>query len=234
MAFSTDGTKMYVAGDHALGRKIHQYTLSTAWDIGTASYANKSFDTSALTDNFTILISFKSDGTKMYVGAGFGSAYFYQYSLSTAWDVSTASSDSLNVFTGGKDGSPFGFYFKSDGTKMYIYGNTNSRIYEWNLSTAWNISTATYSKQSATVQSNGRGLFLKPDGKKAYVVSALSDKVHEYALSTAWDISTLSNPNIDFSIASQDNSPRGLFFAANGRTMHIGGDQNNKVYQYLM
>ena len=64
---------------------------------------------------------FKSDGTKMYVVEANQDSVF-QYSLSTTWDVSTASYDSVSFGVTSQDTSPGDLTFSSDGTKMYIVG----------------------------------------------------------------------------------------------------------------
>ena len=45
-----------------------------------------------------------------------------QYSLSTAWDVSTASFDSVSLDVSSEDTTPNGLAFSSDGSKTLHYG----------------------------------------------------------------------------------------------------------------
>ena len=68
---------------------------------------------------------FKTDGTKMYiVGGGSGDA-IYQYTLSTAWDITTASYDSINISVASQDTVATDIRFKPDGTVMYISGTSS-------------------------------------------------------------------------------------------------------------
>jgi hypothetical protein len=54
----------------------------------------------------------------------------YEYSLSTAWDLSTASyTQGFGVST--QEGGPKGVSFKSDGTKMYVIGSSTDTIYQY-------------------------------------------------------------------------------------------------------
>ena len=63
-------------------------------------------------------ITFNNDGTKMYVVGNTGDD-INEYSLATAFDVSTASYvQNFSVL----DGTPTGMAFNNDGTKMYIIG----------------------------------------------------------------------------------------------------------------
>ncbi|GAH58409.1 unnamed protein product, partial [marine sediment metagenome] len=101
-----------------------------------------------------------------------------------AWNVTTASY--LQLFNvSSEDLFPMGVFFKHDGTKMYVIGSFNGNVYEYDLSTAWNVTTASY-LQLFDVSSEGAfslGVFFKPDGTKMYVTGFLN--VYEYDLSTA-------------------------------------------------
>jgi len=176
--FKPDGLKMYMAGD--ISDSIHEYDLSTAWDISTAVFL-QSFSVAAIqvfpTDTF-----FKPDGLKMYVSGDSGDK-FDEYDLSTAWDISTSVFlQSFSVTT--QDINPRNVFFKPDGLKMYMAGLNNNRVYEYDLSTAWDISTAVFLQSFSVAAKETRlsGLFFKPDGTKMYIVGFSSDSIHEYNL----------------------------------------------------
>jgi len=64
--------------------------------------------------------------------AGKQNKRIYEYDLSTAWDVTTASFlQSKLIIT--QDTSPNGIFFRQDGLKMYMAGDTNNRVYEYDL-----------------------------------------------------------------------------------------------------
>ena len=176
--FKSDGAKMYVLGDS--GNDVNEYDLSTAWDISSASYL-QNFSIASQETNPTGLF-FKPDGLKMYV-VGVSGDEVNEYDLSTAWDISSASY-LQNFSVSGQDTNPHGLFFKPDGTKMYVAGNSGNDINEYNLSTAWDISSASYLQnfgvgaQDATPQ----GVFFKPDGTKMYVVGSNTDSVFAYDL----------------------------------------------------
>lgn len=54
----------------------------------------------------------------MYI-IGWGGVDANQYTLSTPWDISTASFDSVTFSVAGQETIPTGIAFKNDGTKMY-------------------------------------------------------------------------------------------------------------------
>jgi DNA-binding beta-propeller fold protein YncE len=221
--FKPDGLKMYVIGSS--GDDVNEYNLSTAWDISTASYL-QNFSVAAQETNPTGVF-FKPDGLKMYVMGQLGLAV-YEYDLSTAWDVSTASftyptTDYFSVVA--QETTPTGLFFKPDGLKMYVIGFTGDDVNEYDLSTAWDISTASYLQNFsvAAQETSPQDVFFKPDGLKMYVIGTVGDDVNEYDLSTAWDISTASYLQ-NFSVAAQETSPNGIFFKPDGLKMYIIGD----------
>lgn len=227
--FKSDGLSMYIVG--ITNDTVYQYTLSTAWDVSTASYASKSFSVSSQSTHPEGLF-FKSDGTKMYISS-LTPVRMFQYSLSTAWDVSTASYDSVSFDPTTQDSTPEDFHFSYDGTKMYIPGDGNDTLYQYTLSTAWNLSTASYASKSFSVASQTTGPFalsLSPGGSKAYVMG--NSSYLQYTLSTPFDISTASYDNVSFSISSQDSEMEGLFLKPDGTKMYTSGSLNDRIYQY--
>jgi DNA-binding beta-propeller fold protein YncE len=129
---------MYIVG--YTNDNVHQYTLSTPWDLSTATYDTVSLSVVSQ-DTYPRDILFKPDGTKMYL-VGYNSQSVYQYTLSTPWDLSTATYDSVFFSTTEQETSPFALAIKSDGTKMYLVGQDNTTVYQYTLSTPWNVSTA--------------------------------------------------------------------------------------------
>jgi len=225
--FKPDGTKMYVIGSS--GGDVNEYDLSSAWDISTASYL-QNFSV-ASQETIPTGLFFKPDGTKMYVVGADGDA-IYEYDLSTAWDVSTASF-LQNFSVASQEAGPTGIFFKPDGTKMYIVGASGDEVNEYDLSSAWDISSASYLQNFsvASQETVPRGLFFKPDGTKMYVTGSNGDAVNEYDLSSAWDISSASYLQ-NFSVAAQETNPTGVFFKPDGTKMYVVGATGDTVYSY--
>jgi len=222
--FKPDGLRMYVVGRG--NDRVYEYLLSTAWEVSSSSFV-QFFSVSAQESNPNGLF-FKSDGLKMYV-LGASGRDVNEYDLSSAWNISTAVYlQNFSVIS--QDNEPTGLFFKPDGLKMYVTGDTNNRIYEYDLSTAWNVSTASY-LQFVSISANNtspRGLFFKPDGSALYVTRSGS-AVQKYDLSTAWNVSTASYSTQMF---SRDLSPTSVFFKDDGSQMYVLGESYRVVYQY--
>jgi DNA-binding beta-propeller fold protein YncE len=212
--FKPDGTKMYVV--EVFGDSVDEYDLSSNWHISTASFA-QSFVVNINPNTSISGISFKPDGTKMYVIETVTDVVL-EYNLGTDWDVTTASLvQSFGI--GSEDSTPVGLFFKPDGTKMYTSGDFANSVYEYSLSSAWDVTSASYiqSFSVATQDSQPRDIFFKPDGSRMYLAGSSSDSVYEYSLSTTWDISSMSFVQ-GVSVVSSLN---GLFFRPDGERMYV-------------
>ena len=192
LEFNTNGTKMYIAGSD--NDSIYQYTLSTAFDLSTASYDSVSFNVGN-EETAPYGLTFNTDGTKMFV-VGQGSDNVYQYTLSTGFDLNTASYDSVSFSIAGQDGGVTGLAFNTDGTKMFIIGNGTDAVYQYTLSTAFDLSTASYDSVSfsvATQATSPTNFVFNNDGSKMYVLNFGDKSVHQYsavAYTQTLDLST--------------------------------------------
>jgi sugar lactone lactonase YvrE len=201
------------------------------FQLNNASFA-QSFDVSPQ-DTVPSGLVFKPDGSQLYV-VGLSNANVYQYSLSTAFDVSTASFvQSFDVSP--QDGAPEGLVFKPDGSQLYVTGRSNANVSQYSLSTAFNISTASFVQSFDVSPQVGspKGLVFKPDGSQLYVVGNTNDSVFQYGLSTAFDVSTASFIR-SFDVSPQDGDPTGLAFKPDGSQLYVIGRTNTNVYQYSL
>ena len=169
-----------------------------------------------------------SDGSKFFVIGESGDAV-YEYALSTNFDISSSSASYTTSFSvSAQEAGPRGLAFSPDGTRLYICGTSNQVVFQYSMSTAWDISTASY------VASGGyaiEGLVFKPDGT-SYIMCNGATQIWQYDLSTAWDITTasyVSQPTI-----SQDNAITGIALNADGTKLFLLGDSYDKVYQYTL
>ena len=221
-----DGLKLYFCG--GTGDRVYQYTLSSAWDLSTASYDS----VSGFVQPETISpsgVSFKGDGTKMYV-CGTGSVF--QYTLSTAWLASSASYDSVSF---APVGSPADMFFKSDGTKLYTISAASDIVQQHTLSSAWDLSTAVDDNVDLSIVSevtNGQGLTFNSTGTALYVIDNTTDAVHKYTLSSAWDLSTASYTSQSASVATEDTNLTGLVIGSSDSKMYVIGGDADFIYQY--
>jgi len=220
---------------YQIGFDGHLYEATTeletdpTFNLKTAT-AKNSFD---LSNEDTVVrdVLFNDDGSNMYM-VGQGNDNIYEYSLSSNFDITTATfQDSLNLAN--EDTSPTGAAFNDDGSKLYISGIQNRNIYEYDLSTNYDVSTGSFN-QSLDVSGKEvepSGVAFNNDGFKFYVVGKSSDSVHSYNLSTAYDISTASFSN-SLDVSGSDSGPTGIAFDDTGDTIFVVGDSSSNVFSY--
>jgi DNA-binding beta-propeller fold protein YncE len=128
--FNSSGTKAYVVED--VNGNIVECNLSTAWEISTLSY-NQSLDVSSELNPRSL--TFTNGGTKMYVmgkdPSNTSIERKYLYTLSTAYDISTASPINYEVIASGW--SAVAIQFKTDLTKFYLLRQTTEYLEQYSV-----------------------------------------------------------------------------------------------------
>ena len=182
------------------------------------------------TDTFITGLAFSQDGTKLFL-VGAGSDSVYQYSLTIAFSLTSASYDSVSFSYTAQGINVAGFTFNTDGTKMFL--TNNSTVYQYSLTTGFDISTASYDSVTFSTSSqstNLRGLAFNSDGTKMFA-SVRFDDIFQYSLSTGFDISTASFDSVTLEIdLSGELGP--LTFSGNGRMYII--NNGDYVYEFLL
>ena len=183
LEFNTDGTKMFILGQ---GQDlVNEYALSTGFDLSTASFT-QSFDISDQED-LPYGVTFNNDGTKMYI-TGRRQDNVDEYVLTTGFDISTAShSQTFSVSSQAVRASAV--RFNSDGTLMFVLeggtdGEGHNTIYQYTLTTAFDVSTASYSDKSFSVvneEDKARGFCFGDNGTQLYVAGWRGDDINQYA-----------------------------------------------------
>ena len=194
MAFSDDGTKMFVVG--YTNKNINQYALSSPFDVSTASFTTA---TSVLSqDRFPRGMAFSDDGLKMFV-VGSSNDAINQYTLSAAFDLSIVNPVTLS-FNVTQDKFPKDMAFSNNGTKMFVIGSDKGAINQYTLSTPFNLVNAIYDgddeRFSVSLQDDDpAGMAFSNDGAKMFVVGDFGNDVNEYALSSVYPITVTDTAN---------------------------------------
>jgi hypothetical protein len=234
IVFSKSGEKMFLVGYD--GDDVNEFTLTGPYCIATLSFVD-SFDVSTQTGSPTDL-AFNKAGDKMYVMSA-TEEEVYEYKLSVAWDVSSASlTDSFDLST--EDSQPRGIEFSKSGKIMFILGSGGDEVNQYDLSIAWDVSTASASCHPcfAVLPSHAdelEGLAFNKAGDKMFITGYAKDRVWEYELSVPWDVSTASLVGHEWlSVSGQDGVVRDLWFDSSGKTMFLLGDQGADINVYKL
>ena len=229
IAFSSDGTKMFVIG--RTGDDVNEYTLSAPFDASTASFVDATQISAQETNPRGI--AFSSDGAKMFV-VGADGDNVNEYELSAPFDVSTASFDDVVFSVSMQETFPTGIAFSSDGAKMFVVGADGDNVNEYELSAPFDVSTASFDDVvfSVLMQENApTDIAFSSDGTKMFVIGRTGDDVNEYELSTPFDASTASFVDAT-QISAQETAPTGIAFSSDGAKMFVIGDTGKDVNEY--
>ena len=181
--YNYNGTKFYIVDPNST---IHQWNLSEAYpyDLQNMEYVSASSDYG----NF-YAIELNDDGTKMYT-MDTSANTINQWSLSTADDITTATTDSVSLSVASQLTNEVYFHFARNGLHLYV-GNQGT-LYQYDLTTAWDLSTASYANKSLTLAGSSEwGVHLNEDG--TLMMGAAAQRIYYYELSTAYDISTATS-----------------------------------------
>lgn len=218
MAFDHTGTRFWVSGftdnfggNTLIDKPIVEFALSTAWDMGTATFVQAHNGDNAFrgaasdpTVNYQVQsFQFNYDGTKMYVLHSYSSgglSYLYEGNLSTAYDVSTWSyNHHVEVGLLFSDTSPYvyDFHISPDGRALKFYksgttGALSSSTYSdselCELTTPWDLQSVIYKRiHSASNDYRGSITGDETNGYITYATSFAADQ--EYVTLTVGTIS---------------------------------------------
>jgi hypothetical protein len=223
---TNNGTTYYAI---STSNVVYQYTLSTAYDLSTATYDSKSLDISARSTAWGMYV--REDGLKFYVVQA---SSVFQYAMTTPFDLSTASYDSQSANVSLISSNPRDVKFNPDGTSMYIVSNGDNAILQYDLSTAWGVNSASYASKILVMSSQNTASFscaFTSDGTKVFGCSFSPANIYQYTLSTAWDISTATYDSLSLSLSGQLTFAKNLSLGQNNLDL-IVADNNNDIYRY--
>ena len=245
LTFNNDGTKMYTtqydkSGGGQQSDNVYEYVLTTAYDISTATLNNtKTVHVVATHGGGDTLIPtqvvFNNDGTKMFI-ADHASDDINYWSLTTAFDVSTASLDG-RYDVSSKEIRLTSVAFNNDGTRMIIAGvgnNSQHHLNEYSLDTAFDLSSGVTHLNTEDLSSFHTyldGVTFNHDGTKMYTIDNTTNQVSQFKLTTPYDVSTYSLEGT-YNVNSHDTDAREVAFSHDGSKMFFIGNTNNKVFEF--
>ena len=179
---------------------------------------------------------FSSDGKKMFL-IGYTGDDVNEFTLTAPYCIATKSFvDSFDVSS--QASAPTDLAFNPTGDKMYVLQAAGSEVYEYELSTRWTVSSASYtgSFDLSTEDGQPRGIEFNPTGDRMFIAGSAGDEINQYDLSVPWNVSSASascNPCFAVLPASE-NELEGLAFSKAGDKMFVSGYGKDNVYEYIL
>lgn len=193
LEFNNDGTKMFILAFDS----VKEYNLGASFDVTTAVLGNSLNISTQDGDPFGF--TFSDNGSYMYM-VGFFNKRIYQYKLDTPFDISSANF-LYSVDRTSQDLFALDVELSPDGSKMFIGGSNFEQIYQYNLSTRYDIRSSTFDSsfyigsQEQFINSFKFG----KNGQNLYVVGASDSNITEYDLTIPRSFD--ENPANDGSVA---------------------------------
>ena len=131
------------------------------------------------------------------------------------------------------ESSATGITFKPDGTKMYITGVGADTILQYNLTTAFDITSATWEKSVAigAREDKPEDVKFNSDGTVIFILGTGGNGIDRWSLSTPYDIGSITAADTTFTSIGGD--PRGLAFNNDGTKMFVlDGSAQKRVEEY--
>ena len=242
ITFNNDGTKMYIIASTNTGGSgvnntssdfLAEYNLSAPYSLvnAQASASVKENNVRWKCGNGHSLINpagvhFHPEGTLVFVTDGTGNTQHdaCHISLTTPYDVDTltettpTADNGFRLDSGDTDVSPsvdndaYGIDFNLDGSKVFIVGEDENKIFEFTLPNKWDFKDAEYSGNffdTSTQMTVAGNLRFSKDGKQMFVNDQIDDKIFQWSLSEAFNLNSTSTFRGSFSIREQYQSIAG-------------------------
>ena len=189
-AWNSDGTKLFVANWDGVDEYwIHSYDLSTAYDVSTISLVTPSESNSYNTGLYNVKsLAVSSDGTKFYFLED-DARQVRQITFATAYDVSSsASSATLSISS--NTTYPRSLAFSDNGKKLFVGDTSNEKIHQYNLTTAWDISSGVSYDGGITLTTtiDPFGIVFTHGGTKMLILDEAGETVDVHSLKSPFNL----------------------------------------------
>ncbi len=243
--FKQDGLKMYLLEQDSNGGTYYSefliYSLSNAFDLSSIVH-----DTTLIIGTGAEALSnmfLSNDGTKLYFGyywdrsIGEKLTKIVQYDLTIPFDLTTYTNQIIfDLSTIG--GIPIADYYminlNQDGTKIYISDNTNMYIYQYSMSTSFDLTTISYDNISFLADASGslNNMQINPSGDTVFI---LDGTVRQFSLATPFDISSMTLINTFTGVQGLSDGVVNFFVNDLGTEMFIiTGNPGGTIYRYTL
>lgn len=220
-----------VSGTNFVDGVVELYNSGgTAADLSEGSFYKEGTynESTAFARGFTM----GNNGTKVYTCNNVTNTRAYEFTLSTPYDVSTATyvRETINLVN-----SPEGVEISTDGTVLFITGNIDT-IYAANLTAAWN---ATFSSWKGNYDvstdgiSNVTDLFVRADGLQIFALSTTDKIVMQYTLSSINNPSTATLADT-FDVSGTCTDPRSMTVSSDGSILYVYDISTDIIHEFIM
>ena len=228
--FDITGTRMYAvsSGDDI----IYQYDLSGNFNATTATYSGKALDVN-LSGTVPGDMAISKDGRNVFVFSLVDNS-FYQYELTTPYDISTGvyTGNFLNVTTEVTD--PQRIFLDFSETKMFLTDRAGTeQVKEYAMNDPNDISQCTLTRNiSLTDVPQISGVYIRNDFVVLFATTTGDGQAKSTDLNKSVDITTVWFNQRQLNVEPLDNSPQGVAISEDGRYLFMIGNQLNLIFRF--
>ena len=154
MVFNKEGTQAWFVGaDGTSGQNsIYEYSLSTAFDVSTLS-AGTIFNIGPNASTLASAIEISPDGLHFFVADEFSNLIRHWIALTPFTILGAIEQvDQYDLILQETDVT--GLVFRHDGCRMFVTGRNTDRIFQFELTTPWDLNTVVYNEISQNAPFN--------------------------------------------------------------------------------
>ena len=221
--FSATGDKIYILFNNNTVSEIRQYNLTAPFDLSTNTFVTP-------TASYTLPLTayafdIRSNGTQLFYTAVVTSvSRIYSVNLPTAWSLTGATTGTSAQISAGTT-NVVALSFGNSGKSFYTIEVSSGVINQYNLNTAWDITTGPGTTPSRTLTVSGQtttaySVLFDTTGTKM-MVNNNTGSVFQYNLKSAWQLSTAAyTAGNTYTFASPLNTTAWVAFNSSGSKMY--------------
>lgn len=199
IVFEPGGDRMIVTGSE--NENIYEYHLSDPYNVSTATFEH-AIDVSAQEVD-PRAVRFNDDGTKLFM-VGPDESSIHAYTLATPYDISTATTDQSYNFSN-QESNPTGLEFMDDGEIMLMTGADEQKIYQYELSEAYDLDSVIYNGDAYDIEdgTTPHGLVSSANDFFVLLTEQQQEIIYQFDVSDEQEITT-EETTIEYSDISED------------------------------
>jgi hypothetical protein len=190
--FNVDGTRPYTIRDDGATSQIAKLASGSAWAAPYVPEASSSLSVILSRGGNRLRDVVFGENGDSFIGVELGTDTIAKWTKSTgaSYDIDTLVSATPTQTFSVSPVDPRSIEVKADGKKMWYVSNTTGRdLYEVNLGTAWDLTTASMGNSFAPTEGDMVYHKMSADGTRMWMLG-LDEILYQYDLSTPYDITT--------------------------------------------
>lgn len=183
------------------------FLITGSYNIANAAATGNSLLDTSSQDSNAYCSVFSDDGAYLYVSGDGDIGEIHQYSLSVAFDETSATLDaefSVNATIT----APRTIYWNDDGTIFYVMASGTDAVYAWDVTTPWDLGGTVVLDTSEDFTADAPAMVdfcWSSDGLNIYVLEP--NAIHQYTVSSTFDIgSTIAHQSNELALGGETSS----------------------------